>query len=157
MKRWLLAVVFAMSTSGAVVSAADAPIISATQFQKLQKFLDTIGGKENFPAPMSEALGFSNDLTAVLPVLQITTDDHTVYFSRSQLNPEDYIIWARTKGDNQSSYMFSTHSDFKLIRALYLHTNDFPKLQDINSPKIQTLYRNALVALAKDVDKSPLP
>jgi hypothetical protein len=49
-------------------------------------------------------------------VVAVVTDDHKVYFCRSELNPADYIIWART-ADNESSYMFLTRSDLKLIRA----------------------------------------
>ena len=52
------------------------------------------------------------------------TDDHKVYFCRSELNPADYIIWVRA-ADNESSYMFLTHADLKLVRAVYLKNRHF--------------------------------
>ena len=84
------------------------------------------------------------------------TSDHRVYFCRSQLNPDDYIIWVRGP-DNLSSYMFSTRADLKLRRALYLRANEFPQPQTSISPQVQAIYNEALTALAKDVDKSPPP
>ena len=79
------------------------------------------------------------------------TDDHQVYFCRSNLNPADYIIWTRTT-DKDSSYMFLTHADLKLVRAVHLRNNGFPDILDVPSAQIQTMYKDALVALGKDVD-----
>jgi len=154
MKRLLAVAILTILTAGMLASAQDAPLISPTQFQKLQKFIDTIGAKQEFPAPTALNLGFSTDPTGPLPVVVVVTNDHQVYFCRSELNPKDYIIWVRSP-DNQASYMFSTHADFKLVRALYLSNNKFPDIVDGNSTKIQTIYKDALMALAKDADSSP--
>jgi hypothetical protein len=54
--------------------------------------------------------------------------------------PADYIIWVRA-ADNGSSYLFLTDSGLKLIRAVRSKTAAFPEI-----------YKNALVALGKDVD-----
>ena len=93
--------------------------ISAAQLQKILKFVDAIGGKEEFPPPTAQNLGISSDPNQALPVTVVVTDNHKVYFCRSELNPADYIIWVRT-ADKESSYMFLTHADLKLVRALYL-------------------------------------
>ena len=50
--------------------------------------------------------------------------------------------------------MFSTHADFKLVRALHLRSNKFPDVIDGNSTQVQTIYKNALMTLAKDVDST---
>ena len=161
MKRLLVAAILAMTMAGTWAIAATwaaaeetRPPISAAQLQKILKFVDTIGGKEEFPPPTAQNLGISTDPNQKLPVTVVVTDDKKVYFCRSELNPKDYIIWVRTP-DNQASYMFSTHADFKLVRALYLSNNKFPDIVDGNSSKIRTIYKNALMALAKDVDSSP--
>ena len=77
--------------------------------------------------------------------------DHKVYFCRSDLNPADYIIWVRA-ADNGSSYLFLTDSGLKLIRAVHLKTAAFPEVLDVPTAQIQAIYKNALVALGKDVD-----
>ena len=77
--------------------------------------------------------------------------DHKVYFCRSDLNPADYIIWVRA-ADNGSSYLFLTNSGLKLIRAVHLKTAAFPEVLDVPTAQIQAIYKNALVALGKDVD-----
>ncbi len=153
MKRLLAAAILTLLTAGMLASAQDAPPISPAQFQKLEKFIDTIGAKQEFPAPTALNLGLSTDPTLVLPVVMVVTNDHRVYFCRSELDPKDFIIWVRTP-ENDASYMFSTHADFKLARALHLRTNKFPDVVDANSTQIQAMYRSALVALAKDVDST---
>ena len=70
----------------------------------------------------------------------------------SDLNPADCVIWVRA-ADKESSYMFLTHADLKLVRALYLRNNAFPEVLDAPSAQIQAIYKDALVALGKDVDK----
>ncbi len=100
------------------------------------------------------SLGVSDDPSKVLPVVVVVvTDDHKVYFCRSEFDPADYLIWSRT-ADKDSSYLFRTRSDFKLIRALYLHNEQFPQAVDTDSTQVKTIYKSALAALAKDVDKS---
>ncbi len=110
------------------------------------------GGKEEFPPPTAQNLGISSDPNQALPVTVVVTDNHKVYFCRSELNPADYIIWVRA-ADNDSSYMFLTHTDLKLVRTLYLKNQAFPQVLDVPSTQIQTIYKDALAALGKDVDK----
>jgi hypothetical protein len=155
MKRLLAAAIFTILTANMAALAQDAPApISPAQLQKILKFVDTIGAKQEFPAPTAQNLGISTDPTQTLPVVLVVTNDHKVYFGRSELNPADYIIWVRTPG-NEASYMFSTHADLKLIRALYMRDNAFPDIVDANLSQIQDAYKSALAALAKDVDSSP--
>jgi hypothetical protein len=87
------------------------------------------------------------------PVTVVVTDDHKVYFCRSELNPAAYIIWVRAS-DKESSYMFLTHADLKLVRTLYLKNQAFPQVLDAPSAQVHTIYKDALVALGKDVDKA---
>jgi hypothetical protein len=151
MKRLLAAAVVTILSAGMLTWAQEARPISAAQLQKILKFVDTIGVKQEFPPPTAQNLGISNDPNQTLPVVAVVTDDHQIYFCRSTLNPADYIIWARTAG-NDSSYIFLTRSDLKLARALYLRNEKFPEVVDNPSAQVQTIYRNALTALAKDVD-----
>ena len=151
MKQRLAAVFFAIVAG--IASAHAAPALSEGQFHKLIKFIETAGAKQEFPAPTAQSLGFSDDPTRALPVLLVVTDDHKVYFARSRLNQNDYVVWVRTPG-NKASYMFSTHADLKLMHALYLEENEFPQPLDVGSEKVQTMYRDALAALAKDIDKA---
>ena len=50
--------------------------------------------------------------------------------------------------------MFLTHADLKLVRTLYLKNQAFPQVLDVPSTQVQTIYKDALVALGKDVDKT---
>jgi hypothetical protein len=159
MKRLLVAAFVSLALSGALVLATnvavaqEAQLITPAQLQKILKFLDTIGGKEEFPAPTAQNLGLSGDPNLALPVTVVVTNDHKVYFCRSELNPTDYIIWVRT-ADKESSYMLLTHADLKLVRAVHLRNNGFPDV--LNSPpaEVQAIYKDALLALSKDVDHS---
>ena len=159
MKRLLVAAAVAISVSGAwvlathIAVAQEAQPITHAQLQKILKFIDTIGAKEEFPAPTALSLGVSGDANLALPVTVIVTDDHKVYFCRSELNPTDYIIWVRTS-DKESSYMFLTHADLKLVRGLFLHEGAFPQMIENPSAPVQAIYKNALLALGKDVDRS---
>ena len=153
MKRMLVAILLVTSILSTWAPAEEARPISAAQLQKILKFIDTIGGKEEFPGPTAQDLGISTDPNQALPVTVIVTDDHEVYFCRSDLNPADYVIWVRA-ADKESSYMFLTHADLKLVRALYLRNNAFPQVLDVPSTQVQTIYKDALVALGKDVDKT---
>ena len=158
MKRLLLAAIL-IALSGAwvlatkVAVAQEAQLIAPAQLQKILKFVDTIGAKEEFPAPTAQNLGLSDDPNLALPVTVVVTNDHKVYFCRSELNPTDYIIWVRT-GDKDSSYMFLTHPDLKLVRALQLRTNGFPDVLTSPPAQVEAMYKDALLALGKDVDKS---
>ena len=153
MKRFLVAAIFAMSLTGALAAAEEARPISEAQLQKILKFVDTIGGKEEFPAPTAQNLGVSDDPNLALPVTVVVTNDHRVYFCRSELNPTDYIVWVRT-ADKDSSYMFLTHADLKLVRAVHLRNNGFPDVLDSPPAQVQAIYKDALLALGKDVDQS---
>jgi hypothetical protein len=156
MKKLVAAVVLTMLMvgtlmTGALAAAEEARPISAAQLQKILKFVDTIGGKEEFPPPTAQNLGISTDPNQTLPVTVVVTDDHKVYFCRSELNPTDYIVWVRTS-DKDSSYMFLTHADLKLVRTLHLRNNGFPEVLDAPSSQVQAIYKDALLALGKDVD-----
>ena len=151
MKRLLAAAIFTISIASTWAVADQAQPLSLAQLQKILKFVDTNGGKNEFPPPTAQNLGISNDPNQTLPVTVVVTDNHQVYFCRSELNPADYIIWSRTP-DNNSSYMFLTHSDLKLIRALYLRNEAFPQVADVASTQVQAVYKDALATLAKDVD-----
>ena len=159
MKRLLVAALFAISLSGSSITTAnlaaaeEARPLSAAQLQKILKFVDTIGAKEELPPPTAQNLGVSGDPNLALPVTVVVTNDHNVYFCRSELNPTDYIIWVRTAG-KESSYMFLTHADLKLVRALHLRNNGFPDVLNAPSAQVQAIYKDALVALGKDVDHS---
>ena len=159
MKRLLVAAVVATSIAGSWAmpatwaTAEEARPISGAQPQRILKFVDTIGGKEEFPPPTAQNLGISTDPNQTLPVTVVVTDNHKVYFCRSELNPADYVIWVRT-ADQDSSYMFLTHADLKLVRTLHLRNNGFPEVLDAPSSQVQAIYKDALVALGKDVDHS---
>jgi hypothetical protein len=153
MKRFLVGAILTMSLAGTWAAAEEARPISAAQLQKILKFVDTVGGKEEFPPPTAQNLGVSNDPNQALPVAVVVTDDRKVYFCRSELNPADYIIWVRA-ADMESSYMFLTHTDLKLARTLYLKNQAFPQVLDAPSAHIQTIYKDALMALGKDIDKT---
>lgn len=156
MKRLVAATLLGMLIAAGMATAQEAPSISAPQFQRILKFLDTIGAKTTLAPPTSQNLGLSDDPKAALPVVSIRTNDRKVYFSRSELNPDDYIVVVRGP-DSTYSYMFLTHADLKLVRGLYLEINDFPKDADITSPKVRAIYDGALIALVKDADKTKVP
>ena len=145
------AVIFAV---GQLASGQEASPISKTQLQKLLKFVDTLGAQEEFPGPTAQNLGFTDQPFLTLRVQSVVTSDHHVYFCRSELNPEDYVVWAV---NGNTSYLFSTHADFKLIRAVHLDEHNVQRLEDSKSAKIQAAYIEALRDLAKDVSTSPSP
>jgi hypothetical protein len=132
----------------------DGPPISKTQLQKILKTVDSVGAKGEFPGPTAENLGLSDKPFQALPLISVITSDHLVYFCRSQLNPGDYVIWA-LKG--KTSYLFSTRDDLKLIAAVHLNENNLQEVRDIKSAEVQSAYKDALRALAKDVGGSPQP
>ena len=122
MKRLLVAAILVASMAGTWAAAEEARPLSPAQLQKILKFVDTIGGKEEFPPPTALDLGISSDPNQKLPVTVVVTDNHEVYFCRSELNPSDYIIWVRA-ADKESSYLFWTH--LKLTRTVYLKSSAF--------------------------------
>jgi hypothetical protein len=97
---------------------------SPGQLQKILKLWIPFGGKNEFPPPTAQNLGVSGDPNQELPITVMVTDDHKGYFCRSELNPADYIIWVRA-ADKESSYLFWTHLDLKLMRTVYLKSSAF--------------------------------
>jgi|SRR5580704_3914747 hypothetical protein len=152
-RRWLAAIVVTILASGGYAAAQTAPLISPAELQKILRYVDTIGSKKNFPGPTAQSLGLSKDPGEALPVTVIMTNDHRVYFCRSDLDQNDYIILLRMPG-NGGSYMFSTNANFALGHALYLPVSDFPRVENANSPQTQDLYKRALSELTADINKS---
>ena len=94
--------------------------------------------------------------TQALPVTVVVTDNHNVYFCRSELDPTDYIIWVRTS-DKDSSYMFLTHADLKLVRALHLRNNGFPDVMTA-PPASSSIVRSSFFEVSSLIgDCSKLP
>ena len=67
MKRLLAAAFLMMSIAATWAAAEEARPISPAQLQKILKFVDTIGGKEEFPPPTAQNLGISSDPNQVFP------------------------------------------------------------------------------------------
>ena len=122
--------------------AEEARPISAAQLQKILKFVDTIGGKEEFPAPTAQNLGISSDPNQALPVTVVVTDNHKVYFCRSELNPADYIIWVRTADKELVLYVFDARGPEIGSYPVFAETTHSPKcwtfLQRKSRPFIRT-------------------
>jgi hypothetical protein len=154
MQRWLAAAIITISMSGGFAAAQTDPLITPAEHQKILRYIDAIGSKQNFPGPTAQNLGLSKDPNLVLPVTVIMTDDHRVYFCRSDLNHNDYVILLRLPA-NGGSYMFSTNPSFALGHALYLPVSNFPQVENVNSSQIIDLYNRSLSALAADISKSP--
>jgi hypothetical protein len=134
-------------------SAEEAPPLSPADLKQLLSYVDSIGVKQNFPAPMAKNLGLSSDEKKDLPVVSIVTNDHRVYFCRSGLDAKDYIIWVIAP-DQKSSSMFVTHQDLKLTRALYLHADAVPQLLFVNAADVVNSYKQGLEALSQDLRKT---
>lgn len=133
--------------------AQDASPLSPSDLKKLLGYVDTIGVKQTFPPPMARNLGLSQDEKQDLPVVSVATNDHKIYFCRSELDAKDYIIWA-IGSDEKSSSMFVTHDDLKLTRAMHMRAEAIPQLQNIDDDEILSEYNHALEALARDLKKS---
>ncbi|MDE2286498.1 MAG: hypothetical protein KGK33_17945 [Hyphomicrobiales bacterium] len=152
--KWRIAfAVIALLMTGFATSAKDASTLSPDDLKKILGFVDTIGAKQIFPAPMAENLGLSKDAKQDLPVVSIVTDNHQIYFCRSSLDASDYIIWV-IGSDKKSSSMFVTHEDLKLVRALYMRDEAMPQLQNVGDPKVIADYEKALAGLASDLHKT---
>ena len=67
MKKLLVAFVLVMSMASTWAAAEEARPISPAQLQKILKFVDTIGGKEEFPPPTAQNLGISSDPNQAFP------------------------------------------------------------------------------------------
>jgi hypothetical protein len=152
--KWQIAVtLLAALMTTSIVSAEEASPLSPADLKKLFTYIDTIGAKQTFPAPMAQNLGLSQDEKQDLPVVSVVTDDHRIYFCRSGLDANDYIIWA-IGADKKSSSMFVTHQDLKLMRALYVKAEAIPQLQNINDDEVEANYEKALAGLARDLHKT---
>jgi hypothetical protein len=159
MKKWLNTWLFVLVVAiggGRLAVAQESPPISSAQLQKILKFVDSTGAKQIFPPPTAHDLGLTDDWSKPLPVTMVATADVKIYFVRSELNPDDYIVWLRAT--DETSMMFLTHPpDLRLAGALSLRLNDFPQTKDVNSAQVQAEYKKSLAALAKDFDKRPPP
>ena len=152
--KWPIAgALLAVLMTGFIASAEEASPLSPADLKKLLTYVDTIGLKQTFPAPMAQNLGLSQDEKQDLPVVSVVTDDHTVYFCRSGLDANDYVIWV-IGSDKKSSSMFVTHQDLKLVRALYVKAEAIPQLQNITDDEVEANYEKALAALARDLHKT---
>jgi hypothetical protein len=130
--------------------AEEAPPLSQADLKQLLTYVDSIGVKQTFPAPMAKNLGLSSDEKKDLPVVSIVTNDHRVYFCRSGLDAKDYIIWV-IGSDQKSSSMFVTREDLKLTHALYMYADKVPQMQSINDADVVTNYARSLEALSRDL------
>jgi hypothetical protein len=159
LRKWriagaLLGVLTAASLGSASLGLAeDAPPLSPADFKKLVSYIDNVGVKQTFPAPMAKNLGLSSDEKKDLPVVSIVTNDHRIYFCRSGLDANDYIIWV-IGADEKSSSMFVTHQDLKLTHALSMHADAVPQIESINDSLVVTNYAHSLAALSQDLRKS---
>jgi len=101
LRKWRIARAFlgVLMTASAVLMTAspgfaqDASPLSPADLKKLLNYVDTIGVKQSFAAPMARNLGLSQDDKQDLPVVSIVTNDHKIYFCRSELDAADYLIW----------------------------------------------------------------
>jgi hypothetical protein len=66
--------------------------ISPGQLQKILKFVDTVRPRIEFLPPTAQYLGISSDPTQKLPVVAVVTDDHKVYFCRSEQSGRRWIF-----------------------------------------------------------------
>jgi hypothetical protein len=161
LRKWRIAAAFLaiLITASVVLMAAstgfaeEASPLAPADLKKLLGYIDTIGVKQTFPPPMARNLGLTEDLKQDLPVVSVVTNDHKVYFCRSELDAKDYIIWV-IGSDKKSSSMFVTHDDLKLTRAMYMRADAIPQLQNIDDDEVLTEYKHALEALSQDLHKT---
>lgn len=154
LRKWrIAAALLGVLMTASMAFAQDAPPLSPADLKKLLSYVDTIGVKQTFPPPMARNLGFSQDLKQDLPVVSVVTNDHKIYFCRSELDAKDYLIWVIGPNEKSSS-MFVTHDDLKLARALYMRAEAIPQLQNVNDDEVLTEYNKALAGLASDLKKT---
>jgi len=152
--KWrIAAALLGVLMTASVGFAEEASPLSAADLKKLIGYIDTIGVKQTFPPPMARNLGLTQDEKQDLPVVSVVTNDHKVYFCRSELDAKDYLIWV-IGSDEKSSSIFVTHDDLKLARALYMRAEAIPQLQNVNEDEVLTEYNHALETLARDLKKS---
>jgi pseudouridine-5'-phosphate glycosidase len=152
--KWLISgALLAALMTASIASAEAASPLSSADLKKLLTYLDSIGVKQNFAAPMANNLGLSQDEKQELPVVSVVTSDHKIYFCRSSLNAKDYIIWV-IGAHEKSSSIFVTHDDLKLTRALYMQAEKIPQLQNLHDDEVEAAYEKALAALAQDLKKT---
>lgn len=152
--KWRIAgALIALLMTGSVAAAEEASPLSPADLKQILTFVDTIGSKQSFPAPMAQNLGLSQDAKQDLPVVSIVTNDHRIFFCRSGLDAGDYVIWV-IGSDQKSSSMFVTHADLKLSRALYMRNETIPQLRNVGNPEVKAAYKKALAGLASDLHKT---
>jgi hypothetical protein len=154
LRKWRIAgALVGVLMTASLGSAEEAPPLSAADLKQLVSYVDSMGVKQNFPAPMAKNLGLSSDEKKDLPVVSIVTNDHRVYFCRSGLDAKDYIIWVIAP-DEKSSTMYVMRQDLKLTHALYLHADAIPQQLFINAADVVNNYKRALEALSRDLRKT---
>jgi hypothetical protein len=127
--------------------------LSSADFNALLGYIDSIGSKQNFSAPMAKNLSLSQDDKQDLPVTCVVTNDHKIYLCRSGLDAKDYLVWV-IGADKKSSTMYVTHKDLKLAVALSMHADKVPQLENISYDNVLTAYKKALAGLAQDLHKT---
>jgi len=156
LRNWQTAGAFLGALLTATIGfAQEAAPLSPANLKKLLAYVDTIGVKHTFPPPMARNLGLSQDEKQDLPVVSVETNNQKIYFCRSGLDASDYIIWV-IGSDQKSSSMFVTHQDLKLARALYMHAEKIPQLQNVNDDQVLTDYKHALAALSQNLQLSKI-
>jgi hypothetical protein len=143
----------AVLMTASLATAQDKSPLSPADFNALLGYVDSIGLKQSFQAPMAKNLGLSQDEKQDLPVTCVVTNDHKIYFCRNGLDAKDYLIWVI--GANQkSSTMYVTHKDLKLSRALSMHAKAVPQLENIEYDTVLTAYKKALAGLSQDLHRT---
>jgi hypothetical protein len=135
--------------------AQTAPAISsafsAAQFQKLLRLIDTAGAKDSLPAPRGSMLGLGTDSKGDVPCVEVDTGDDRYSLARSAVDPKEFMVLA--DAGNDTAYLFSTHADFRPIKAIVLHAAENPKVADPSAPETQALFQKAIVAWRTELDK----
>ena len=108
MKRLLVAAFLVMSIAGTWATAEEARPISPAQLQKILKFVDTIGGKEEFPPPTAHDLGISTDPNQKLPVTVVVTDDQQGLFLSQRAQSGGLHHLGAHRGQGIVLYVFDT-------------------------------------------------
>src|SRR5579863_2231466 len=152
--KWRIAgALIALVMTGFVAAAEEASPLSPADLKQILGFVDTIGSKQSFPAPIAQNLGLSKDAKQDLSVVSVVSKDKRIFFCRSDLDASDYIIWVIGSAKKSSS-MFVTHKDLKLSRALYMRNEAAPQLQNTDDPQVEANYKKALAGLAADLHKT---
>ena len=148
--------------AGLIIAAAgrdeaqpDVSPLSGAQLRKLLAYLaGPLSSEATLYAPYGHLLGWTADPGEDIAILEVGTDDHAHSFVRQRTNADNLATTALTPG---GAYWFATGADLRLLRAAYGARGEVPIAVDPASPKIQTIYRDALRDWARDIDRSPWP